>query len=99
MNVYKKKPNGRYENIGQEWTGFPSDGIWFVKDGTQNCIMQLSSTCELPHNYLATAQYQEECIKYIFDKKVDSMFSMREISELAAEFYAKKLSKELDERN
>ncbi len=96
MEVYKKKSNGRYESIGQEWTGFPANGIWFVKEGSQNCIMQLSSTCRLPHNYLATAQYQDECVRYIMDGK-SNQWSITQVAELAAEFYAKKLSKESNE--
>ena len=39
--VYIKKPNGRYESLGQDWTGFPANGIWLVQDGKQNCLIQL----------------------------------------------------------
>jgi len=41
MKVYKKKPNGRYEELGTEFRGFPSDGLWLVWDGRQNRIVKL----------------------------------------------------------
>ena len=39
--IYKKKKSGRYYEIGQEFFGFPSNGIWLVIDGSQNCIVKL----------------------------------------------------------
>ena len=40
MKVYKKVGR-RYQEIGREFTGFPSDGIWFVKDGTMSSLLKL----------------------------------------------------------
>lgn len=39
--IYKKKHSGRYYEIGQEFWGFPVNGIWLVVDGSQNCIVKL----------------------------------------------------------
>ena len=43
MKVYKKKPNGRYEELGHEFNGFPADGLWLVWDGRNNCIARLDT--------------------------------------------------------
>jgi len=43
MKVYRKKKNGRYEELGTEFKGFPADGLWFVWDGRENCIVQLEN--------------------------------------------------------
>ncbi len=92
--VYIKKPNGRYESLGWDWTGFPADGIWLVQDGTNNCLIQLSNICTKPHRYLELVQHKEACTKYIIDKaQTDKGFSysLNDLAEWAAEFYADKL--------
>jgi len=90
-NLYVKR-GARYYPVGENWSGFPSDGIWMVADGTQNCIMQISATPSLPHAWLATAQYQDECMKFIMDEIHEGKWSVQMIAGLAAEFYAAKMS-------
>ena len=40
--VYTKNASGRYKEMGYEWMGFPTNGIWLVKDGSRNCLIKLS---------------------------------------------------------
>lgn len=35
QKYYTKNPNGRYEEIGEPFEGFPADGWWIVADGKQ----------------------------------------------------------------
>lgn len=89
MEVYRKKSNGRYESIGYEWTGFPSNGIWLVKDGTQNCLVQMRDICTKPRRYQELVEHQDDCIDFIQMKsKENGGYSLNEISRWAAEFYA-----------
>ena len=43
--VYKKVGR-RYKEIGWEWTGFPCDGVWLVRDGSQSCMIRLGDVPE-----------------------------------------------------
>jgi len=38
---YEKLPDGTFQSVGYEFSGFPTNGIWQVVDGHQNCIIQL----------------------------------------------------------
>ncbi len=90
--VYIKKPNGRYESLGQDWTGFPANGIWLVQDGKQNCLIQLKDICKKPKRYLELAEFEDECTEYIQEKsKEQGNYSLRDISRWAAEFYSQHL--------
>jgi hypothetical protein len=100
MEVYRKKSNGRYESIGHEWSGFPADGIWFVKDGTQNCMIYLNDIGKKPKHLLELAQYQDDCTAYISDKMRDEgQYSVADLAKWAAEFYAQKLDVIEEEKN
>jgi len=50
MEIYKKVGD-EYINIGYEFSGFPANGIWLVKDGTQNLIYQLKDELKLPDDF------------------------------------------------
>lgn len=46
--IYRKKPDGTFELVGFEFTGFPADGIWLVKDGYRNCIIKMEDIANYP---------------------------------------------------
>ena len=58
--IYKKKSNGKYEPVGHEFTGFPTNGYWVVTDGRNNLIAPLEHP--RPINYLRFAQYQKDIV-------------------------------------
>ena len=93
-NIYKKVGR-RYVNIGQTFTGFPTNGIWVVKDGSQNCIIQISDKdCKVPYEAIAVAQYKDECVKYISDMaKKEGLCSYVDITDWASDFFISKLEK------
>jgi len=40
--LYRKKSNKHsYYKVGDDFKGFPVDGLWFVWNGRQNCIVQI----------------------------------------------------------
>ena len=62
-NKIYKKVNGRYKEIGVEFRGFPMDGIWFVKDGHNNCMVRLSEIGDAPVNILPYRQLVQEYLE------------------------------------
>lgn len=56
MKFYIKKPNGRYEEYGDQWEGFPADGWWFVGNGRQNLVVPIDSP-----RPLEKLRYQQYC--------------------------------------
>lgn len=68
QDVYIKQKNGRYKRIGQPFRGFPCDGVWLVKDGSENLIMQVG---DVP-NPMPLAQLQlwkHDICKYFLDNE------------------------------
>ena len=94
MEVYTKKANGRYESLGHQWSGFPADGVWLVKDGTQNCILHMKDIGTKPKRYIEMMEHQDDCSSYIMTKsKEQGQYSVSDLSKWAAEFYAELLEK------
>jgi hypothetical protein len=93
-NIYKKVGR-RYVNIGQTFTGFPANGIWVVKDGSQNCIIQISDkNCKVPYEAIAVAQYKDECVKHISDMAKERFsYSYVDMANWTADFFISKLEK------
>ncbi len=64
MKVYKKVGR-RYQEMGMEFTGFPCNGAWWVKDGSQSCMLRLhdignTSVHALPCLELVEQFFKEE---------------------------------------
>ena len=92
MYVKRRK---RYYEIGKEFGSWPADGFWFVQDGRQHCILQISDTCKIPHKALTVHQYQDECIGYLIDMSAKKNgYSLSNLAKWTAEFYTDKLSKD-----
>ena len=86
-----KKVGTRYKEIGHEFTGFPVDGVWLVKDGSNNCIMRLH---EIGQGAQITAlpylELVEEALQHCTDALKDSTYTLVELVQALAKFYAKK---------
>lgn len=61
---YEKLPNGTFKPIGVEFSGFPSNGIWQVLDGRQNCIIPLSDDPypSIPHISIPILCLQDDIV-------------------------------------
>lgn len=43
MKLYTKTEKGRYEELGDVFEGFPSNGWWVVADGRRNLLVPIDS--------------------------------------------------------
>jgi len=89
--LYERKSDGTFEEIGVEFTGFPSNGLWLVEDGKQNCIIPMGKKTLKPDKVLLSYMvFQDELQDYISTAWSDTSLSVRDISKIACEFFALK---------
>jgi len=99
MEIYKKTPEG-FEKIGREWTGFPSNGIWEVQDGSQSLLVQRKDIPMMPPFLPALKSKTDDCTRYIEQKSKEKSKqysfgpSRLDYARWAAEFYAGLLTQE-----
>ena len=84
-----KKVGRRYKEIGTEFVGFPSDGIWYVKDGSQNCIIKLH---EIGQTSVDALPYVE-LVPEFFDQFEMRAISFNDFAYELAKFFAGKAEK------
>ena len=63
--VYKKV-DGKFVEVGFEWAGFPMDGVWLVKDGSQNCIMKMDDIGKKPIPYINIMKHKEDIMEDVY---------------------------------
>lgn len=89
--LYRKLENGKFEPVGYEFAGFPANGIWVVEDGRRSCIYPFKGAVEQPTpsliSYMMHSQELQEKISKTWDTKP---LSVRDIAEIACEFFALK---------
>lgn len=76
--VYEKLPDGTYKKLGQPFTGFPSNGVWFVKDGSQNLIMYMDDMGKKPIPYIDIMKHKKEIEDEVYNL-LESPYSVSEI--------------------
>ena len=81
-----KKVGRRYKPVGHEFVGFPSDGVWLVQDGRENCILKLSEIKEVPVNALP---YVELAARFFEEEEITNC-SPVEFAKKLALYFAKK---------
>jgi len=88
--VYKKE-NGKFVQVGYEFTGFPSNGTWFVEDGKQNCIIPMGDNPKIPDPILVSYMVFQDELQALISKQWENKgLSVRDISIIACEFFAVK---------
>jgi len=94
QEVYKKDLQGNFYSIGEEWEGFPANGLWYVKDNSRNCLTQANFSL-IPPFLPALTIKSDECADYI-NKQIEKAerYSYVDCAKYAAEFYAELLTKE-----
>lgn len=92
-----EKVGKRYHEIGEDFTGFPANGIWIVRDGSQNCIALINEIGHIPKSFVPVGQFINECAEHIV-KEVNKMgaYSIHDVSRIAAIFYAHKIDEVLE---
>ena len=91
MSKIFKKVNGRYVEIGQEFTGFPTNGLWLVKDGIQNCLIPMGDVPEFADSRLTShLAMKDELTDLLTEKWQEKALSVNDIAGIACKFFAKK---------
>lgn len=87
------KDGKKYKSIGNEFVGFPCDGIWLVSDGTQNCIIQLSDIKDShPKLFIVKANHRKHLENFIMNKiKEKHHYSVNDIINYVCEYIAENL--------
>jgi hypothetical protein len=60
MSEIYRKVGRRYHPVGHEWQGWPADGWWLVRDGSQSLIEPLDSPNPLPR--IQAKQYRDDVV-------------------------------------
>lgn len=91
LEMYKKNDNGNYELVGQEFSGWPSNGIWIVEDGKNNCIYKFDNVSEKPTPSLVSyMQYADELQEVISNEWSSKSLSVHDIARISCKFFALK---------
>ncbi len=90
--IYKKLPDGTFKCIGREFQGFPSNGVWWVKDGSQSLIYKLDYEL-MPPFLPALASLENECSSYIIDSVKGKAYSFAQVANLASAYYSSIITK------
>lgn len=89
--VYVRE-GGKYIDIGMEFRGFPSDGIFLVQDGRSNMTCLIGSKESVPIFALNYRLHQNDLCRKIQEtiKKQNGMISLMDEAKVACDFFAKK---------
>jgi len=60
MDKLYRKVGKRYKEIGHEFAGFPSDGIWLVQNGKQSQMCLIGLKEDVPFNALEYRIHADE---------------------------------------
>lgn len=83
--------DGKFIPVGYEFTGFPTNGVWVVEDGYNNCIWPFKDAPLIPTpSLISYMKYQTELQEYISSAWSDKQLSIRDIAALSCEFFALK---------
>jgi hypothetical protein len=67
MSEIYRKVGRRYHPVGREWLGWPADGWWLVRDGSQSLIEPLDSPNPLPR--IQMKQYFDDVLTAVVMRK------------------------------
>jgi len=82
---YYKKEDGKFVEVGYEFSGFPVNGVWLVKDGSQNCIMLMDEIGKKPIQYINLQKHKDD----IMDKVAEvtsKVYSTNDIVDAVLEY-------------
>lgn len=88
MEKVYKKVGRRYVPMGFEFTGFPSDGIWLVQDGTRNMICLIGAKEIVPRHALPFRIMAEKLTGHLVKKLSGKPHSWQDVATECADFFA-----------
>ena len=82
MDKLYRKVGRRYKEVGIEFAGFPSDGIWLVKNGMRSQMLLIGSEeiGEIPYDSLKYMKRYDDVVKlYMHKIKDDESYSINDM--------------------
>jgi len=76
MKIYRKNEKGRYEELGEQWEGFPCDGWWCVADGRRNLVVPIDAP--RPLEKLRYQQHRNEIVDRLAEQNPRSLYQLVE---------------------
>jgi len=76
----------------KEFTGFPTNGVWLVENGSQMQIHKLPHTL-MPPFLPALYDKQDQAFEYV-DQKIGDTYSRADILKYTIEFYSKLITQQ-----
>lgn len=87
--LYRKTETGEFELVGYEFCGWPANGIWLVEDNKSSCIYPFNDVPDIPSPSLVSyMKCRNELEELISDKWKKQPLSVRDVAEIACEFFA-----------
>ena len=65
MREFYEKVDGELRSVGYEFAGFPANGVWLVKDGSQNCIMRMDEIGKKPIPFIDVMKHKSDIMDEI----------------------------------
>ena len=93
MERVYRKVGKRYVEIGMEFTGFPSDGIWLVQDGRNSQTCLIGAKERVPVFALNYRKHVNELCDLIQAAHKEKPRSLFDEMILVCDFFAKKVAK------
>lgn len=88
MKVYQKIGR-KYKELGDDWEGFPADGLWQVRDGKHNNILLISAEDKAPIFALPYRTHRDDLCKLIMDRcKSNHNYSLHDFAQWACDYFA-----------
>jgi hypothetical protein len=84
-----KKVGKRYEQIGHEFRGFPTDGIWLVQDGKCSMTCLIGAKERVPIFALNYRLHEEELCKHIQSHLNEGSMSLMDEIRLCCDYFAR----------
>ena len=91
--VYKRTQSGKYIDIGMEFRGFPSDGIFLVQDGRNNMTCLIGSKESVSIFALNYHLHEQGIVDMIQKRQKEGGVSLYDVARIAADYFAKEAEK------
>lgn len=101
MREFYEKIGRRYKRVGIEFSGFPCDGIWQVRDGANGCTLLIHPDEKPPIFAVVYRAYRDDLCKYIQSKwkENNNMASLMDEMTWACDYFAEVAAKQTKGEN
>uniref|UniRef100_A0A6M3XP96 Uncharacterized protein n=3 Tax=viral metagenome TaxID=1070528 RepID=A0A6M3XP96_9ZZZZ len=88
--VFRRTPSGKYHPIGYEWTGFPMDGIWQVRNGKRNNSVLLTEEEVAPLHALQYRTHRDNLLRWIQEmiRTNNDRYSLNDLATWTCDYFA-----------